>query len=479
MAGTRSSTRQATAASSSPSSKGSNASTTAAAGSKRKVEAGADSKSKRGKKGAQKEQKTLEETMLGEGGTRPSEDVEMEGADGGDAEKSIEETKTEDTPNTAETAYGKGDGLKEREDALKAREDAVKEKENAQEAFSDSKKDGMGVEEDDAQEISADNKETGEDVSKMDDTGEVKAKATEKSAGVTSDTNGGAVKESSEREKSTPSSILEKGVIYFFFRGRVGIDDPQGVEDLARSYIVLRPLTHGASLGDGVIDDAGNYRLLSLPKKVLPKSHHDRFMIFVDKVKTTAKDIKENFIISSDYATKTAGVRHTPTATPVGEGIYAITTTGRESHLAYILTTPSELSEVQEDIGLRKRGSYVTSVKNPQYPGPANTNLPEGPGYPQEILDEFRSLRWMPLQPKLLDYENTQILLIGEGMDEIGRAAEQTSKDERDDKDTPLEEMEKLEHEDELRVKHLKGDDPVFEDLGLSSKEYSKMQTSW
>ncbi len=63
----------------------------------------------------------------------------------------------------------------------------------------------------------------------------------------------------------------------------------------------------------------------------------------------------------------------------------------------------------------------------------------------------------MPLQPKHLDYENSQILIIGEGMGEIGKAAEQSSKDEKHDKDTPLEEMEKLEHEDELRVEHLKG----------------------
>jgi len=114
------------------------------------------------------------------------------------------------------------------------------------------------------------------------------------------------------------------------------------------------------------------------------------------------------------------------------------------------------------------------------------------------ILDEFRSLRWMPLQPKLLDYKNTQFLLIGEGIGELGKAVEQQAGDEK--KETPLEEMEKLEHEDEIRVKHLKGrvlpvelgfgasmrlinfaigDDSVFEDLHLSSKEYSSVPTTW
>ncbi len=63
----------------------------------------------------------------------------------------------------------------------------------------------------------------------------------------------------------------------------------------------------------------------------------------------------------------------------------------------------------------------------------------------------------MPLQPKLLDYVNTQFLVIGEGIGKLGKATEQQSEDEKNDKDTPLEEMEKLEHEDELRIKRLKG----------------------
>lgn len=113
------------------------------------------------------------------------------------------------------------------------------------------------------------------------------------------------------------------------------------------------------------------------------------------------------------------------------------------------------------------------------------------------ILAEFRSLRWMPLQPKLLDYVNTQFLVIGHAGNGLDKATEPQPGDDKHDKDTPLEEMEKLEHEDELRVKHLngsyaianfsnvnfvltvEGDDSVFEDLGLSSKEYPKVQTTW
>jgi hypothetical protein len=195
-----------------------------------------------------------------------------------------------------------------------------------------------------------------------------------------------AVEEDPKREEATPSNILEKGILYFFFRGRVGIESPTNVNEIARSYIVLRPLPHGAKLSDGPIGDAGNSRLLALPKKVLPSSPKDRFMVFVEKVGTSFKDLRENFIASNDYETKTAGTRHSPAATPAGEGVYAITSTGRESHLAYILTIPSELGKVQKDLGLHERGSFITSVKNPKYESPVGASLPEGANYPQEYV---------------------------------------------------------------------------------------------
>lgn len=192
-----------------------------------------------------------------------------------------------------------------------------------------------------------------------------------------------AVEKSSRREGSAPSSILEKGIIYFFFRGRVNMEEPSNVGDIARSYIVLRPIPHGAKIGNGPIEDAGMNRLLALPKKVLPSTSKDRFMVFVEKANASLEEIKSS-LGASDYLTKTAGARHTPSATPVGEGVYAIIKAGRESHLAYILTIPSELGEVQKDIGLRHRGSFVTTAKNPQYPGPQNTRLSESPTYPPE-----------------------------------------------------------------------------------------------
>lgn len=119
-------------------------------------------------------------------------------------------------------------------------------------------------------------------------------------------TNNESVVQDDKREAEIPSSILEKGVIYFFFRGRVGTEDPQGLEDIARSYIVLRPLPLGAKLGEGPLEDTGNARLLALPKKMLPKSNRDRFLVFVEKAAASIKDLRAQFS-GNEYATKTSG----------------------------------------------------------------------------------------------------------------------------------------------------------------------------
>ncbi|KAI5210046.1 hypothetical protein E4T39_00473 [Aureobasidium subglaciale] len=291
----------------------------------------------------------------------------------------------------------------------------------------------------------------------------------------------GAVEESKDRAEQMPSNILEKGIIYFFTRGRVGIDDPQSVQDLQRSYFVLRPLPKGAKLGDGAIGDVKNNRLFALPKKVFPKGPNDKFMVFVERAKASMEELKKDFFQHSEYQTKTAGDRTTHPITPMGEGVYAITATGTrsESHLAYMLTIPQEPGQMQEDVGIRSKGSFVLSLKNPTIKGPSYATLDQPAEFSKDIIDDFRGRSWMPAEPKHLDFNNAQLLMIGESLDD-SHALEATSKDKNsDDKETPQEEIEKLEHEDELRVEHLKGDDTVFADLGLSHKEYPSVPTTW
>lgn len=63
-------------------------------------------------------------------------------------------------------------------------------------------------------------------------------------------------------------------------------------------------------------------------------------------------------------------------------------------------------------------------------------------------MRKFRGLRWIPLEPELLDYDNTQILIIGEGMGSVEKATEEQEGDAKDSKkEAPVEEMEKLEDE--------------------------------
>lgn len=139
------------------------------------------------------------------------------------------------------------------------------------------------------------------------DTDDVKKAAKEEQESMSEEIkNTDSVVEDDKRKAAIPSSILEKGIIYFFFRGRVGVEDPQGLADIARSYIVLRPLPLGAKIGEGPLEDSGNARLLTLPKKMLPKSRRDRFLVFVEQPNATIKDLKEHFA-SNDYATKTSG----------------------------------------------------------------------------------------------------------------------------------------------------------------------------
>ncbi|TKA77769.1 hypothetical protein B0A55_04686 [Friedmanniomyces simplex] len=477
MAGTRRSARQARTSSSPPSAKSTN-------GTKRKADESSPataSKPKRGRPSkASKEQKTLEETMPGNDESKDQQDVEMT------------------QPESESGAKDEGNGDFKRPDGCwgwldKASYDApdangqgengVKTIENAGDSFKGQNKEGEGK--DDTEKALKDSR-GGAGMNALD-----KVQADEGDAGKTSKddeskndaqtTNGtheAAIEEDKEREKVQPSNVMEKGIIYFFTRGRVGMEHPEDVQDLQRSYMVLRPLPSGGKVTDGVIQDVSNNRLIAVPKKVWPKSGRDRFMAFVEKAGVSMETLKEEFFQGSSYSTKTTGTRHTPEVTPIGEGVYAITYTGSgrtTNHLSYMLTIPQEIGQVQKDVGIAEKGSFVLSAKNPNAKQPSYAALPQSPDFPKEILDEFGSLGWLPARPEHLNYANAQVLLIGEDFNGDG-----TQKDEKDkSKETPVEELEQLEHEDELRIEHLKGDDTVYLDLGISAKDYPSVKTTW
>jgi hypothetical protein len=188
-------------------------------------------------------------------------------------------------------------------------------------------------------------------------------------------------KSTDDSDTKSASSILEKGIIYFFLRGRVNTEDPSSVSEIARTYFILRP---SSSTGSNKPTD-NQSRLLAVPKKTFPKTGRERWISFVEKTGVSFSDLRENFLGGNEYETKTRGTQHTPPVKPEGEGVYAITTTGRESHLCYIMTRPDDLGEVQKKLGLKEQGSWVITTRNPEYPPPGGPGrLPEGPEFPEE-----------------------------------------------------------------------------------------------
>ncbi|KID87535.1 BTB domain transcription factor, partial [Metarhizium majus ARSEF 297] len=211
--------------------------------------------------------------------------------------------------------------------------------------------------------------------------------------------------------------ILEAGVFSLLIRARVGTDTSDQVNDInsiARSYILLQPIARAEQPVKKTLSNKNAARVLILPKKALP-SKGERFMAFVAKANASDDDVKDELTTSADYETKTAGIHHTPAATKVCEGTYTLSSAGGRTHLVYVITQPETLSKfLREHLKVQVRGSFLISTRNPTYEGPANVQLPVGPEFPEEILSDFRSLRWIPSTPDHLDYTNAQFLLIGE-----------------------------------------------------------------
>lgn len=86
----------------------------------------------------------------------------------------------------------------------------------------------------------------------------------------------------------------------------------------------------------------------------------------------------------------------------------------------------------------------------------------------------------MPSRPHHLDYDNAQVLLVGESSG-IKKALELQEDDENAHKEEPLEEMEDLEKQDLKRMRHLSGDDSasIYADLKVHAEDYPKLQTTF
>jgi hypothetical protein len=203
---------------------------------------------------------------------------------------------------------------------------------------------------------------------------------------------------------------LERGNVYFFYRPRVGDDDPESLAEVQRLYMVLSP--HGKK----------HYRLMVIGQKKLPDPSHSgeqRLWGFVDQVTDDPKAIERD-LQAHRYSTKTRGERELPAARPAGEGIYCIISHDSHTHLVYALELPQKTGKVQQELNIQEEASYILSIKNPAKSSPRGAGLPgkESAKYPQRLVKIFRDRQFSEANPPdFLDYPHAQFMLIAAAED--------------------------------------------------------------
>ncbi|WP_422929856.1 hypothetical protein [Singulisphaera sp. PoT] len=201
------------------------------------------------------------------------------------------------------------------------------------------------------------------------------------------------------------STVLERGDLLFFYRPDVDETSPEGLLDVRRFHLVLRPE------GKDIL------RLITVGRKQLPEAAEEgrSYWAFVERVFHSPDELRDT-LDGARYETETLGERQLPRARPVGEGIYALARHGRSTVLAYALDLPKEMGEVQHAFHVEREGQFVISVKNPAADSPSGSGLEDSrrADFPEELLERFGDRRWTPAEPpEFLDYEGAELVLIG------------------------------------------------------------------
>jgi Protein of unknown function (DUF2795) len=209
------------------------------------------------------------------------------------------------------------------------------------------------------------------------------------------------------------SNIIEKGDIFFFYRPKVGTEEVENISDVQRFYMVTSP--------EDVKKKKDIYRLFLVGQKQLPeivegKSTSEEKNWALNILTTYNPDDIHNEFLPAEYTTETRGRRRLAAAAPAGEGKYSIVKHDNHTELAYILELPEIPGPTQREFEIKKEASYIISVKNPnvKVPGFAAFSEEKKPDYPKNLKEKFGDRRWINIEdPDLLNYENTQLLLIG------------------------------------------------------------------
>lgn len=212
--------------------------------------------------------------------------------------------------------------------------------------------------------------------------------------------------------KEKGSEIIEQGDIFFFYRPKVDTEEVEHIKDVQRFYLITSPEKRNKNI----------YRLFLIGQKQLPEivegrsTSKERNWALNVLTTSNSEDIRRE-LFAAEYTTETRGKRRIAAAVPVGEGKYCIVKHDNHTELAYILELPKIPGPTQREFEIRKEASYIISVKNPDVTIPgyaAFSTEDKKPKYPKNLKERFGDRRWIDVEdPELLNYENTQVLLIG------------------------------------------------------------------
>ncbi|RDB14588.1 hypothetical protein Hypma_016467 [Hypsizygus marmoreus] len=274
-------------------------------------------------------------------------------------------------------------------------------------------------------------------------------------------------KHTKEKKHVPQTGTIERGHVYFFYRPRVQIEEAHSLDDVRNLHMLLVPrppeftihahepgktdieepeeaemhiLEEGADVipaSEALDEPKKHYRVVTIGKKHLPDPEHggagkgpkETFWATVTSVGDDLHALEKG-LGPQTYETKTRGSRHEEPARLAARGAYAIVNnlphvpSARTTHFGYHISHPSEIGEVQKELGISTAASFVLQVKNPLAPAatPQQAHM-KGADYPEYLLHgvfaagskgrESYGLRFASCEtPELLDYKGAQLLFI-------------------------------------------------------------------
>lgn len=238
-------------------------------------------------------------------------------------------------------------------------------------------------------------------------------------------------KEDDSGQEEGQYKVLEQGILYFFYRPKVqAADDVENsgkaatsIDDVQNTHVLLVPTksesedapptnkhengsdqneNHSATTGEKAKKEGVGFRLIRLGKKRLPAPEEaikkglqpggiggDSSEAIWSVVSDIGSDVSE---LSGDlgekrYNTRTRGERYVGGSRPAGRGRYAIVfhelqpPSRSNVRLTYALSHPTEIGDVQTELGIALSGSVRLSMRNPTLPqtgqGAPPAGLPE------------------------------------------------------------------------------------------------------